>query len=145
MNYLLSRIQLASIQGDVYDHLYSTRASKRTPEERRISRERIVKALDQWKTTVPAEFNGANVVATTGNNPSTATFLCILHTRSLLCMTLITRAHAWDEQWVVGIRDHGRGTSSMELPIEWTTMVEDARNYMILYEQLHQKYNWLKW
>ncbi|RBR09327.1 uncharacterized protein FIESC28_09935 [Fusarium coffeatum] len=140
MNYLLSRIQLASIQGDVYDHLYSTRASKRTPEERRVSRERIVQSLNQWKTTVPAEFNGANVVATTSNNPSTATFLCILHTRSLLCMTLITRAHAWDEQWVVGIRDHGRGTSLLELPIEWKTMVEDARNYMILYEQLYQRF-----
>ncbi|KAJ4138558.1 hypothetical protein NW768_002401 [Fusarium equiseti] len=145
MNYLLARIQLASIQGDVYDHLYSTRASKRTPEERRISREKIIKSLDLWKATVPVEFNGANVMETTSNNPSTAAFLCILHTRSLLCMTLITQAHAWDKQWVVGIRDHGRGTSLLELPIEWATMIEDARNYMILYEQLHQKYNWLKW
>ncbi|RFN54188.1 hypothetical protein FIE12Z_1314 [Fusarium flagelliforme] len=145
MNYLLARIQLASIQGDVYDHLYSTRASKRTPEERRTLRERIVKSLDLWKATIPVEFNGANVMTTTSNNPSTATFLCILHTRSLLCMALITQAHAWDKQWVIGIRDHGRGTSLLELPIEWATMVEDARNYMTLYEQLNQKYKWLKW
>ncbi|KAL4727990.1 hypothetical protein ACLX1H_004697 [Fusarium chlamydosporum] len=74
INYLLTRIQLASIQGEVYDHLYSTRASKRTSEERKISRENIVKALDQWRASVPADFNGANVITTTGNNPSIAAF-----------------------------------------------------------------------
>ncbi|OBS22710.1 hypothetical protein FPOA_09042 [Fusarium poae] len=145
LNYFLARIQLANVQGNVYDHLYSTRASKTTPEERKVSRERIVRALDDWTASIPPEFNGANVVATTSNNPSVAAFFCILHTRSLLCLILITRSHAWDEQWVVSIRDHGRGTRVLQLPTEWTVMIEEARNYMILYEQLHQKYSWLKW
>jgi hypothetical protein len=145
LNYFLARIQLANIQGNVYDHLYSTRASKRTPEERKVLRERIVRALDNWKASIPPDLNGANVVATTSNNPSVAPFFCILHTRSLLCLSLITRSHAWDEQWVGSIRDHGRGTRVLQLPTEWTVMIEEARNYMILYEQLHQKYSWLKW
>ncbi|KAM0493553.1 hypothetical protein ACHAP8_009189 [Fusarium lateritium] len=145
LNYFLARIQLANIQGNVYDHLYSTRASKRTPEERRISRESIVRALDDWKESIPSDFNGANVVTTTNNNPSIAAFLCIVHTRSLLCLSLITRSHAWDEQWVGSIRDSGRGTRVLQLPSEWTAMIEEARNYMMLYEQLHQKYSWLKW
>ncbi|KAK6703372.1 hypothetical protein SNK04_013276 [Fusarium graminearum] len=116
LNYLLARIQLANIQGNVYDHLYSTRASKRTPEERKISRKRIVKALDEWKVSIPSDFNGANVVTTTSNNPSVAAFFCILHTRSLLCLSLITRSHAWDEQWVGSIRAYGRGTQALQLP-----------------------------
>ncbi|GKU21803.1 unnamed protein product [Fusarium langsethiae] len=143
--YFFARIQLANIQGNVYDHLYSTRASKRTPEERKISRERIVRALDNWKASIPSDLNGANVVATTSNNPSVAAFFCILHTRSLLCLSLITRSHAWDEQWVGSIREYGRGAQVLQLPSEWTAMIGDARNYMILYEQLHQKYSWLKW
>ncbi|KAM0413073.1 hypothetical protein ACHAPD_008149 [Fusarium lateritium] len=145
LNYFLARIQLANIQGNVYDHLYSTRASKRTPEERKISRGRIVRALGSWKESVPSDFNGDNVVITTSNNPSIAAFFCILHTRSLLCLSLITRSHAWDEQWVGNIRDCGRGTRVLQLPSEWTAMIGEARNYMILYDQLHQKYSWLKW
>ncbi|EKJ71008.1 hypothetical protein FPSE_08793 [Fusarium pseudograminearum CS3096] len=145
LNYLLARIQLANIQGNVYDHLYSTRASKRTPEERKISRERIVRALDDWKASIPSDFNGANVVTTTSNNPSVAAFFCILHTRSLLCLSLITRSHAWDEQWVGSIREYGRGTQALQLPSEWTAMVGEARNYMILYEQVHQRHSWLRW
>jgi hypothetical protein len=145
VNYLLARIQLASIQGDVYDHLYSTRASKRTLEERKVSRERIVRGLNEWKASIPSDFNGANVIETTSNNPSTAAFFCILHTRSLLCLSLITRSHAWDEQWVSSIRDYGRGTRVLRLPSEWTAMIGEARNYMILYEQLHERCSWLKW
>ncbi|KAM0541556.1 hypothetical protein ACHAO7_010448 [Fusarium culmorum] len=145
LNYLLARIQLANIQGNVYDHLYSTRASKRTPEERKVSRERIVKALDEWKESIPSDFNGANVVTTTSNNPSVAAFFCILHTRSLLCLSLITRSHAWDEQWVGSIREYGRGKQALQLPSEWTAMIGEARNYMILYEQVHQRHSWLRW
>ncbi|KAF5637958.1 hypothetical protein F52700_4661 [Fusarium sp. NRRL 52700] len=94
MNYFLARVQLASIQGDIYDHLYSTRAWKRTLEERRLKREKIVFALNNWKASVPSDFGAPNVTATTGNNPSIGAFFCILHTNSLLSLMLITRAHA---------------------------------------------------
>jgi hypothetical protein len=62
-----------------------------------------------------------------------------------LCLSLITRSHAWDEQWVSSIRDYGRGTRVLRLPSEWTAMIGEARNYMILYEQLHERCSWLKW
>ncbi|KAM0354959.1 hypothetical protein ACHAPU_000800 [Fusarium lateritium] len=136
MDYFLARVQLAHIQGNVYDHLFSTRASKSSPDERRVIREGIVNALDEWKASIPADFNATNVIATTNNNPSMAAFICNIHTTSLLCLVLNTRSHAWDEQWVIGMRDHSRGTRLLELPSEWTTMVGQARDCMVLYEQL---------
>ncbi|KAM0215362.1 hypothetical protein ACHAQI_003151 [Fusarium lateritium] len=132
MDYFQARIQLAHIQGSIYDHLYSTRASKRSPGERQVLREDITKALDEWKASIPNDFNAANVIATTCNNPSMASFFCILHTTSLFCLVLNTQAHAWDEQWVMGLRDHGRGSRILQLPGEWTGMVTEARDFMIL-------------
>ncbi|KAF0636745.1 hypothetical protein FPSE5266_08793 [Fusarium pseudograminearum] len=128
LNYLLARIQLANIQGNVYDHLYSTRASKRTPEERKISRERIVRALDDWKASIPSDFNGANVVTTTSNNPSVAAFFCILHTRSLLCLSLITRSHAWDEQWVGSIREFAACTYMSAMVLLTANNLNDSQH-----------------
>ncbi|KAF9776775.1 hypothetical protein IL306_004970 [Fusarium sp. DS 682] len=145
MDYFLARVQLASIQGDIYDHLYSTRAWKRTPEERRIKRESIVLALNNWKASIPSEFGATEVITTTSDNPSTAGFFCFLHTNNLLCLMLITRAHAWDEQWVGVLRDHGRGVTSLQLPSEWNAMIGQARDFMILFEHVCPRYGWLKW
>ncbi|KAH7245307.1 fungal-specific transcription factor domain-containing protein [Fusarium tricinctum] len=145
IDYFQSRVQLAHIQGSIYDHLYSTRASKRSPEERQAIREDIIKALDEWKASVPVDFSATNVIATTCNNPSMASFFCILHTTSLFCLVLNTQAHAWDEQWVMGLRDHGRGSRTLQLPGEWTGMVAEARDFMILYEQVCLRHEWLRW
>ncbi|RBQ70418.1 hypothetical protein FVER14953_12230 [Fusarium verticillioides] len=145
MDYFLARVQLASIQGDIYDHLYSTRAWKRTPEERRLKRENIVLALNNWKASVPSDFGAAAVIATTSNNPTIGAFFCVLHTNSLLSLMLITRAHAWDEQWVGVLRDHGRGVGTSQLPSDWNSLVGQARDFMILFEYVVPRYCWLKW
>ncbi|RKK62816.1 hypothetical protein BFJ68_g16921 [Fusarium oxysporum] len=145
MDHFLARVQLAHIQGSIADHLYSTRSSKRSVEERKAIRERIVTALDEWKASVPSEFSAANVMMTTSNNPSTAGFFCALHTCSLLCLVLITRSHAWDEQWVSDLRDHGRGNRVLELPSDFAAMVGQARDLMILFEHTIKAYAWLKW
>lgn len=145
MDYFQARIQLAHIQGSVYDHLYSTRASRRSPEERQATREDITKALDEWKASIPMDFRATSVIAATCNNPSMASFFCILHTTSLFCLVLNTQAHAWDEQWVMSLRDHGRGRKTLQLPGEWTGMVAESRDFMILYEQVCLKHEWLRW
>nr|RBQ91214.1 hypothetical protein FVER53263_12230 [Fusarium verticillioides] len=145
MDYFLARVQLASIQGDIYDHLYSTRAWKRTPEERRLKRENIVLALNNWKASVPSDFGAAAVIATTSNNPTIGAFFCVLYTNSLLSLMLITRAHAWDEQWVGVLRDHGRGVGTSQLPSDWNSLVGQARDFMILFEYVVPRYCWLKW
>ena len=47
MNYFVTRIQLAVVEGGVYDYLYSTRSQKRSPEERSRALESVASALER--------------------------------------------------------------------------------------------------
>ncbi|KIX02995.1 uncharacterized protein Z518_06545 [Rhinocladiella mackenziei CBS 650.93] len=57
MNYLVARIQLAAIEGGVYDYVYSTRSRKRSAEERSRARQSVAHALEMWKASIPSEFD----------------------------------------------------------------------------------------
>lgn len=145
MNYFLARVQLANIQGGVYDCLYSTRARMRTPEERSVARNSIVIALGEWQASVPPEFSPNVVASSTSKSPANAGFLCILHSSSLLCRTLVDRSHAWDEQWVKAVRNYSDGAESPQLPSDWGALVHQARGYMILFEKCWSEDSWFKW
>ncbi|KAI9881710.1 MAG: hypothetical protein M1823_006579, partial [Watsoniomyces obsoletus] len=81
MNYFVTRIQLAVVEGGVYDYLYSTRSQKRSPEERSRALESVASALERWKASNPPEFSAA--AALRGVPPDTLRFLCVLHSTSL--------------------------------------------------------------
>ncbi|KAL7915341.1 fungal-specific transcription factor domain-containing protein [Trichoderma velutinum] len=146
MNYFLSRVQLANIEGGVYDCILSTRAAKRSPEERLAAANSVLEALEKWQSEIPSEFSGAAVIASMAhNNPTSIGFFCVLHSISLRCMTIINRAHAWNEEWVRGVHDIVRGTGKLQLPVGWATLVHQARDYMILFEQAWSAAVWVRW
>ncbi|KAF4972852.1 hypothetical protein FSARC_678 [Fusarium sarcochroum] len=58
---------------------------------------------------------------------------------------LIARAHGWNERRVTGLRDYGRGTRALQLQSDWAAIVGQARDYMILFEQVCFKHKWLRW
>ncbi|KNG86963.1 hypothetical protein ANOM_004185 [Aspergillus nomiae NRRL 13137] len=145
MNYFLARIKLANIEGRVYDSLYSTRAVNRSLEERRNAKESIVNALDEWRASIPPEFSASMVTSSTRNKPVYGGFFCVLHSTSLQCMALVSRAHAWDGQWVSGLRNHSRGVQTLQLPPAWDTIVHQARNYMVLFREIWSKDAWFRW
>ncbi|KAK0113974.1 hypothetical protein ONS95_014217 [Cadophora gregata] len=145
MNFFLARVQLASIEGSVYDCLYSMRASKRSIEERSMARHNILSALKDWQLSIPPEFGAAVVTSTTGHNPASDGFFCLLHSAALHCITLINQANAWDEKWVLGLRDHERGFGALQLPPGWDDLVRQARDYMALFGQTCSKEVWFSW
>ncbi|KAE8336577.1 hypothetical protein BDV24DRAFT_178457 [Aspergillus arachidicola] len=145
MNYFLARVKLANIEGRIYDSLYSTRAVNRSFEERRNARESIVNALDEWRASIPLEFSASMVTSSTSNKPTNGGFFCVLHSTSLQCMALVSRAHAWDEQWVSGLRNHSRGIQLLQLPPAWDTIVHQARNYMLLFREVWSSDAWFRW
>ncbi|KAF2715925.1 hypothetical protein K431DRAFT_316901 [Polychaeton citri CBS 116435] len=130
MNYFVTRIQLAVIEGGVYDYLYSTRAQNRTPEERSHALESVARALDRWRASVPPEFSGAE--ATKRVPPEMHRFLCVLHATSLSCKTLINQAHAWSTQWMSNLSKYDGGDPVRVLPSEWESSVHEARDVMVL-------------
>ncbi|KAB8259451.1 fungal-specific transcription factor domain-containing protein [Aspergillus pseudonomiae] len=145
LNYFLARIKLANIEGRVYDTLYSTRAVNRSLEERRHAKDSIVSALDEWRASIPPEFSANMVTSSTRNKPVHSGFFCVLHATSLQCMALVSRAHAWDGQWVSGLRSHSRGVQILQLPPAWETIVHQARNYMLLFREISSRDAWFRW
>jgi hypothetical protein len=145
MNYFLARVQLATIEGGVYDCLYSTRALNRSHEERSMARDSIVCALEEWRASIPSEFGAAAVASSTNNHRAHIGFFCLLHLTSLACLTLISRAHAWDEQWVSSLRERGRGTRALQLPPGWEALVHQARDFMALFGETWSRGIWFQW
>lgn len=144
MNFLLARVQLANIEGGVYDCLYSTRAANRSREERSVARQSIVKALEDWHASIPPEFRAAAVSANTRNNPACSSLFCVMHSTSLQCITLVNHANAWDQQWITGLQNYSRGFQALELPSGWQNLVGQARGYMILFREAWSSDAWFK-
>ena len=143
MNYFTARIQLAAVEGGVYDYVYSTRARKRSPEERSRALQSVAHALEQWKASIPSEFNasaGSRRVAR-GLLP----FLGALHSTSLACTCLINQAHAWDAEWMASIRRYGRQGIKPLLPPKWEMLVGEARGLLVLFGALGGTDCWDFW
>ncbi|KAF7560177.1 hypothetical protein G7046_g3965 [Stylonectria norvegica] len=143
MNFFRARITLASIQGNVYDLLYSSRSQNLSVEERSQSVARIHQMLDQWKSHIPDEFNALIIAESSPTRLSS--FFCILYSTRLSCLTLINQAHSWDKSWMRGLQDYGRKTANGELtapiplPLEWQTLVTEARGLMRLFMSVTKK------
>lgn len=143
MNYLTARIHLAAVEGGVYDYIYSTRSRKRSSEERSRALQSVACALEQWKASIPSEFNasaGSRRVA-----PSMLRFLGALHSTSLACTTLINQAHAWDVEWIASIRRYGRQGIEPLLPPKWEVLVGEARDLLVLFRALGEIDRWDFW
>jgi hypothetical protein len=142
LEYFVTRIQLAVIEGGVYDYLFSTRSQKRSLEERSCALESVARALQQWKASVPPEFKG--VEASRKASPDTFGFLCVLSATSLMCTTCINQANFMNAQWVGSLRKYGRDGTVPLLPPQWEALVDEARDLMVLFGQLGviDRWNW---
>jgi hypothetical protein len=143
MNYLTARIQLAAVEGGVYDYIFSTRSRKRNPEERSHALRSVSYALDQWKSSIPSEFCAS--AASRRVVPGMQRFLIALHSTSLACTTLINQAHAWDVEWMASIRRYGQQGIEPLLPQKWEVLVGEARDLLVLFDALGETDRWNFW
>jgi hypothetical protein len=137
MNYFVTRIHLAVIEGGVYDYLYSTRSQKRSIEERSHALDTIACALEAWKASIPYEFSA--FMAPNTVSPIVLQLLAVLHSTSLACTTLLHQANAWNTYWVGSIREYAIDGILPTLPPRWEAVVDEARQVTVLLEALpHQ-------
>ncbi|KIV96633.1 hypothetical protein, variant [Exophiala mesophila] len=134
MNFFVSRIHLAVIQGGMYDYLHSTAAQKRSAEERSHALQSISSALEQWKLSTPLEFS--QVEALQALSPATLWFLGSLKAASLQCTTLLNQADAWNSEWVTSLRKCDNDGTIPELPPQWAQVVDEGRHLLVLNERL---------
>lgn len=143
MNYFLCRIQLAVIEGGIYDYLLSTRSKKRSLTEREGAVDSVRSALKQWKATVPPEF-GATAAARTLSSEMLP-FFRILHACSLSCAALIAQASACVSHWVSEVRLHARVGTKPRLAAHWHKLVEEGRDLLLLFEAVPVHDSWNFW
>ncbi|KAF2442865.1 hypothetical protein P171DRAFT_433247 [Karstenula rhodostoma CBS 690.94] len=139
MNYFLTRIQLAVIEGGVYDYLYSTRSLKRSDEERSHALESVSCALEAWKASIPFEFSTCMALNTV--SPSVLPLFAVLHSTSLACTTLLNQANSWNARWVDSMRKY----AIPALPPQWETVVKEARHLAVLLGSLPMQDRWSFW
>ena len=87
MNYFVTRIQLAVIEGGVYDYPFSTRSYKCSAEERSYMLETIACAFETWKASIPFDFSPS--VAPDMASSIVFQLLVVLHSNSLACTTVL--------------------------------------------------------
>lgn len=143
MNYFVTRIQLAVLEGGVYDYLHSVRAQKRSPEDRLNALESLSRALEQWKASIPPEFTGIECPKRVASDK--LWYLYTLDATSLLCKTAILQVHAWHAPWITSLRRYGSEGDILELPPHWGSLVDEARDLMVLFGHLGSIDRWNFW
>lgn len=128
MNYFRMKVELAHIDGKVYDLLYSTRANKASQQERTQRVRHLEALLEQWRRKIPA---------------------------SLQTLVMVHGIYSLDPDWMQRISSYSRvvmidcdvdGTGSCSsprppLPQGWTRSVETSRACMRLFSSMPQTEN----
>ncbi|KAJ4360218.1 uncharacterized protein N0V89_000778 [Didymosphaeria variabile] len=143
MNYFVTRIQLAVIEGGVYDYLYSTRSRNRSAEERSQALKSIFRALETWKASIPLEFDAPMAPKTI--SPTMLQFLAVLHSTSLACTTLLNQANVWNTLWMSSIWKYATEGITPVLPFQWEATVDQARHLAVLIGALPVQNRWNFW
>ncbi|KAK7932366.1 hypothetical protein PG985_003078 [Apiospora marii] len=106
-HYLRARVQLAFIQGQIYDKLYSARSLKETPEKRRQQVARLDTLLDAWRRSSlpPAPAPAVHQEGAEDNHDGLAATLNHTH---LFCLFTLHGLYSQDSVWVQNIDVLGR-------------------------------------
>ncbi|KAK7415719.1 hypothetical protein QQX98_005632 [Neonectria punicea] len=148
------RIELAIIQGKVYDLVYSVRASKLSSNQKQAATERLDRMLDQWYRSVPEYFTfgkAAELEARLRRH-------CIsLHVAYYQCLFSSRRANASERPWVKRLIDYsdtlGQESepskesqhASALLPSNWSNLVTAARSCLALSDLIDDNDSALRW
>ncbi|KAK8069135.1 hypothetical protein PG994_005751 [Apiospora phragmitis] len=114
-HYLRARVQLAFVEGQIYDSLYSVRSLRETPEQRRQQVARLDALLDTWRRRSglppppPVRQENQFVTGDTllADVATTNTATSLNHTY-LLCLFNLHGLYSWDSVWVQNIDVLGR-------------------------------------
>ncbi|KAI1189570.1 fungal-specific transcription factor domain-containing protein [Nemania serpens] len=142
MNFFRARIELANIQGRVYDCVYSTAAQSLSAEETSRKGACILQMLDKWSSRIPYEFQ-----ATTLSQSCVSTlsrYFCILYATRLSCRALLSFGSASDSyhysEWMKRLQEYGSKIAAGQvvqhapIPRGWQELADASREYMRLYE-----------
>ncbi|KIW84453.1 hypothetical protein Z517_03703 [Fonsecaea pedrosoi CBS 271.37] len=168
-NFLRCRVQLAQIQGEVYDFMVATRAGIGTLVDSAPDEDvaRLNHMLDAWLSSIPPPFR-PNAILQAGQQNLSRSF-AVLYSAHLACRTQVYRADAMASRWVQSLRTFGRTVTTLQGPVpvsvsivpvqvpvpvplptpslqDWEKLIAETRGYMRLVwgvEPRDQAFIWL--
>ncbi|KAI1773580.1 hypothetical protein F4818DRAFT_116558 [Hypoxylon cercidicola] len=97
-NYLRTRVQLAYIEGKVYDYLLSNRSTKLTREAREERVLHLSALLDRWLQAIPASLRLERITQTLEKAP--LTHVIYLYHTYLTCSTTLLGLYSFEAPWI---------------------------------------------
>jgi hypothetical protein len=146
LNFFRVRIQLARIQGKVYDQVYSVLGQSAGLEETNAKASNMLHLLDDWTSQIPIDFQATTLIQTDPFGLSRQ--FCILYSSSHLSRFLISKASSWDPSWVgrlqdygskLGIGEPGQVAPVPQMPQGWAMLLRESRQFMALFMRVNPK------
>ncbi|WYZ43627.1 hypothetical protein EsH8_VII_000063 [Colletotrichum jinshuiense] len=162
-NLFRARVELAQIQGLIYDCVLSVRARYRDPGETARLALGIRQSIEQWKARLPTALS-VNVLSShvhnendSGFNISTlATAMCYMHSLIMMCLDQLCRVNSMELHWVEKVLSYARGlgdggtTTSFASastapslpppsPQGWDLLVCECREFLRLFHSIRSK------
>ncbi|KAG5768742.1 hypothetical protein H9Q72_003814 [Fusarium xylarioides] len=142
-NFFLSRVQLAHIQGQVYEAMLSKSPTASDVYVRLDNVARIHQVLDDWLSRIPFEFSPSTI--TQSGNANLQRAFGVLYSSHLTCRSVVCKAHAMEAQWIPSLQDFGRKAveqgvfTAPRLPVGWHKLVHESREYIELFIAIDHK------
>jgi len=149
VNYFLLRVELASIEGKVYDLLYSTRSKKVSSAERSLRVQKLSRSLDRWLRKIPPRMQFDVISQSLGL--VVVNHMAMMYHVYHMSLILVHGIYSYDADWVRKISSHSkfaittksnnttRSESGPPLPHGWAACVNASRSCMRLFQESDQR------
>ncbi|KAI0134482.1 fungal-specific transcription factor domain-containing protein [Xylariales sp. AK1849] len=107
-NYFRAKVQLAHLQGKIYDNLYSVRSRKLTPDERKQRVIQLDTMVDEWRRTIPTPLQLEHMAQSLAR--AAVVHMTVLQHQYLLNLVMIHGLYSMDSGWMQAIGELGRAT-----------------------------------
>ncbi|KAI1646270.1 fungal-specific transcription factor domain-containing protein [Daldinia loculata] len=101
LNYLRARVQLAYLQGKIYDYLLSNRSSRLSVGARQERVSHLAGLLNQWVLTIPESMQLEKITETVAKAP--LSHMILLYHTYLMCYTVLNGLYSLDSPWLKAI------------------------------------------
>ncbi|KDN63543.1 hypothetical protein CSUB01_08910 [Colletotrichum sublineola] len=163
LNLFRARIELAQIQGRVYDCVFSIRARYRHPGEKARLAQGIRLSIQQWKARLPVSLGVDFLSNQTDNNGSMVssilpTVICYMHSLTTMCLGQLCGVSSMEFHWIEKVVSYARGLGNYETtpsfglsssftppppppsPQGWNVLVSQCREFMRLFLSIRTKH-----
>ncbi|KAH9900299.1 hypothetical protein F4778DRAFT_169226 [Xylariomycetidae sp. FL2044] len=106
LNYFRSRVQLANIQGKVYDYVYSNRSRKLSKEARQRRVWYLDSLLAEWRQTIPSPLQMEKMAESM--DFYTRAHMTIMQQTYVVCLHMIHGVYSLESPWIQVLGEYGK-------------------------------------